>query len=296
MARIVIAGASGLTGLALTQHLDANHEVIAVARRARPKVIPVGAQWISADVSTPGWTTALPTTYDAVYALFQSPDFRDFPAKAAGVFATNVSGLQELLGHAQRAGCRRFVFTSTGGLYAPSSAPLTEDAPLGTAGPLGYYLTTKRCGELLVESYASQFSTLILRPFFIYGPGQSASMLMPRLIHSVREGQAVNLQGKHGLSMNPIEVEDAAHLLAAALDPAVTGVLNLAGPESLTLMQIGDMIGKHLAKPALYSFQPEQQAPTMIGDISRLQAALGQPSVPPFEGLRRMINSARPTV
>ena len=196
MARIVIAGASGLTGLALTRCLAAaDHEVIAVARRAAPPGLSPNVQWISADVSAPGWTAALPAQYDAVYALFQSPDFRDFPAKATDVFQTNVAGLQELLGHATNAACNRFVFTSTGGLYAPSPEPLVEDALLTTAGPLGYYLTTKRCGELLVESYASQFSTLITRPFFIYGPGQAGGMLMARLIQSVSQTTGIALSG-----------------------------------------------------------------------------------------------------
>jgi UDP-glucose 4-epimerase len=290
MARIVIAGASGLTGLTLTQRLSADHEVIAVARRRAPADMLANVQWISADVSAPGWTAALPAQYDAVYALFQSPDFRDFPARASSVFATNVSGLQELLDHAQRAGCGRFVFTSTGGLYAPSPAPLTEESPLTTAGPLGYYLATKRCGELLVESYASQFSTLITRPFFIYGPGQSAGMLMPRLIQSVREGKAIGLQGADGLSINPIEVEDAARLLAAALAPSITGILNLAGPQSVSLRQVGEIIGAALDKVPAFDANNEQQPPIVVADITRMSAALGASTIMPAEGLYRMIS------
>jgi UDP-glucose 4-epimerase len=292
MARIVIAGASGLTGLALTRRMCADHEVIAVARRAAPTGLSPNVKWLCADVSTSGWTSALPAQYDAVYALFQSPDFRDFPAKAADVFQTNVAGLQELLDHATRAACKRFVFTSTGGLYAPSPAPLGEDAPLTTAGPLSFYLTTKRCGELLVESYATQFSTLITRPFFIYGPGQAHGMLMARLIQSVREGKAIGLHGPNGLSINPIDVEDAARLLAAGLDAAVTGTLNLAGSKVISLRQIGEIIGKAVSKEPVFDVNINAVAPTVIADISAMSAKLGAPLVAPAEGLRRMIDAA----
>jgi UDP-glucose 4-epimerase len=292
MARIVIAGASGLTGLALTRLLAGSHEVIAVARRPAPDGLPHSVTWVSADVSQVGWTSALPAQYDAVYALFQSPDFRAFPEKASAVFTTNVSGLQELLSHAHSAGANRFVFTSTGGLYAASEGPIAEDASLTTAGPLGFYLTTKRCGELLVESYSGLMSTLIVRPFFIYGPNQSASMLIPRLVQSIKEGKALALQGDNGLSINPIYVDDAAFLLSRALDTSKNGVVNLAGPESVSLREIGNLIGTMIGVEPVFTRTPDTKAPAVISDNARLEILLGKPQTRVDTGLRSVCNTA----
>ncbi len=291
MARVLIAGASGLTGMALVRHLADEHEIVAMARRTAPAGLPTSVTWISADIGSPGWTSALPSAFDAVYALFQSPDFRDFPAKAADVFRTNVGGLQELLDHAKTAGATRFVFTSTGGLYAPSDAPLTEDMPLTTGGPLGYYLTTKRCGELLVEAYASQFATLIVRPFFIYGPGQSAGMLMPRLIDSVRSGKPLGLQGNNGLSINPVHADDAARLLAAALKPEANGIVNLAGPETVSLRVIGETIGRLTGREALFDVNTAVAAPVVVADLAHMKTMLGTPLIRIADGLASMIGS-----
>jgi UDP-glucose 4-epimerase len=295
MARIVVAGASGLTGLALVQRLAGEHEVIAVARRAAPEGLPRGVAWLTADVGAPGWSEVLPNRYDAVFALFQSPDFRDFPARANDVFRTNVGGLQELLGHAGRADAKRFVFTSTGGLYAASEQPLTEDSPLTTAGPLGFYLTTKRCGELLVESHASLFSTLIVRPFFIYGPGQATGMLLPRLIDSVRSGKPLGLQGRDGLSINPIHASDAAALLANALPDGATGVVNLAGPEAASLRRIGGIIGERLGIAPRFDVNESAAAPFVVADIAKMQAMLGAPKIGLEEGIATMLADGAPS-
>jgi UDP-glucose 4-epimerase len=290
MARIVVAGASGLTGLALTRLLAETHEVIAVARRSRPQGLPQSVTWVSADVSQAGWTAALPVKYDAVYALFQSPDFRAFPEKASTVFTTNVGGLQELLDHARLASANRFIFTSTGGLYAASEQPIAEDAPLTTAGPLGYYLTTKRCGELLVEAYSSLMSTLIVRPFFIYGPDQSAGMLIPRLVQSVKEGKALGLQGENGLSMNPIHVDDAAQLLSRALDISKNGIVNLAGPETVSLREIGNLIGNLVGVEPVFTLTPDTKAPAVVSNNARLEMLLGKPLTTMAAGLRSVCN------
>jgi UDP-glucose 4-epimerase len=292
MARIIIAGASGLTGLALTRLLSREHEVFAVARRAGPDVLKKSVQWVEADVGKAGWVSALPAKYDAVYALFQSPDFRDFPGSASAVFNTNVSGLQALLDHAQKAGAGRFIFTSTGGLYASSSQPLTEDMPLTTAGPLGYYLSTKRCGELIVEAYANLMSTLVVRPFFIYGPDQSAGMLMPRLIQSVRDGKEIGLQGQDGLEINPIQVDDCARLLARALPAEHKGTVNLAGPQRVSLRRIGEIIGAAVGKQPVFNMTPNSTAPVVVSDNTRMVAMLGQPDITADMGIAAMCRNS----
>jgi UDP-glucose 4-epimerase len=288
MARIIIAGASGLTGLALTRLLSHEHEVVAVARRAGPDDLKKSVQWVEADVGKADWVSSLPAKYDAVYALFQSPDFRDFPGSASAVFNTNVAGLQALLDHAPAAGAGRFVFTSTGGLYASSPRPLTEDMPLATAGPLGYYLSTKRCGELLVEAYANLMSTLVVRPFFIYGPEQAAGMLMPRLVQSVRDGKGIGLQGENGLEINPIHVDDSARLLARALSAEHKGIVNLAGPQRISLRQIGETIGNAIGKQPVFDLVPNSTAPVVVSDNSRMVTMLGNPEISAEMGIAAM--------
>jgi UDP-glucose 4-epimerase len=291
MARIVVAGASGLTGLALAKRLSKEHEIFAVSRRAGPSEISSAMTWIEADVGKPGWVSILPAQYDAVYALFQSSDFRDFPAKSQSVFDTNVAGLQALLNHARGAGANRFVFTSTGGLYAPSTGLLTEDMSLTTSGPLGYYLTSKRCGELLVESYSGLMSTLVVRPFFIYGPGQTAGMLMPRLVQSVRDGNPIGLQGENGIEINPVHVDDAARLLARALSPDAKGFVNLAGPERISLRKIGEIIGRATGCKPVFDMVQNSTAPVVVSDNSRLSVQLGQPVVGVEAGLASICGS-----
>lgn len=291
MGRIVIAGASGLTGLALTRLLGASHEVFAIARRPRPPGLPESVRWIEGDIGK-GVPAGMPERYDGIYALFQSPDFRNFPDAAPSVFQTNVGGVQALLDHARRAGARRFVFTSTGGLYAPKATDLVETDPVTTAGGLAYYLATKRCAELLVETYAKEFSTLIVRPFFIYGPRQSNDMLVPRLRDSVSGGRAIKLQGRDGLAINPVHVDDAARLLGEALSASVEGVLNLAGPQVVTLRQIGVRLGAVLGCEPVFEADEAAAPPRVVASLERLGQTLGMPRIGFDEGATGLVQAS----
>ena len=67
-----------------------------------------------------------------------------------------------------------------------------------------------------MEAYQGEFVVVILRFFFVYGPGQSNEMLIPRLVKSVREGQPIALDGLDGLRINPVYVEDAVRAVVSA--------------------------------------------------------------------------------
>ncbi|HEX8528133.1 NAD-dependent epimerase/dehydratase family protein, partial [Allosphingosinicella sp.] len=71
----------------------------------------------------PDWDS-LGERVDAIVYLAQSPHFRLFPERAADVFAVNSGEVLRALDYARRAGAKRFVYASTGGVYRPSAEPL----------------------------------------------------------------------------------------------------------------------------------------------------------------------------
>lgn len=274
MSRLLVTGASGLLGarfvaLAASQ----GHEVYAVGRSApeppQPNVRP-----IAMDLACPLDRSALPPQIDAVLHLAQSRRFREFPDGAGDVFAVNVARTAELLDYAHGAGATHFVLASTGGVYAPSAEPLTEDSALATKP--GFYPASKLAAELLAHPYAGLMTVAILRFFFIYGAGQGSDMLMPRLVASVREGRPIQLQGDDGLSLNPVHVDDAAAAVLAATQMEEGATVNVAGPSTVTLREIAGLIGAELGVEPRFELD-EGSAPSLVADTARMRRVLAEP-------------------
>jgi len=274
MSRLLVTGASGLLGarfvaLAASQ----GHEVCAVGRSApeppQPNVRP-----IAMDLACPLDRSALPPQIDAVLHLAQSRRFREFPDGAGDVFAVNVARTAELLDYAHGAGATHFVLASTGGVYAPSAEPLTEDSAL--AAKPGFYPASKLAAELLAHPYAGLMTVAILRFFFIYGAGQGSDMLMPRLVASVRDGRPIQLQGDDGLSLNPVHVDDAAAAVLAATEMEESATVNVAGPSTVTLREIAGLIGAELGVEPRFELD-EGSAPSLVADTARMRRVLAEP-------------------
>lgn len=287
--RVLVTGASGFVGSALIRILAREGcEVLAATRSGqyphRTGVRPVKMDLAVLDVR------CLPDGVDAIVSLAQSRCYRDFPEHAADVLRVNVEANLLLMDWARRAGVRRFVLASTGGVYAlQARLALAEGDRLESMQTIDYYLTTKLSAELMLQSYAGFFETaVVLRPFFVYGPGQSEYMLVPRLIGSVRTGRPVQLASGEGPRLNPIYVDDAAQAFANALSLKGWQAMNIAGPDILSVREICDTIGRKLGRSPVYE-SVAGVPPDLIGntDLARERLQLTQTR---FEaGLGRII-------
>ena len=275
MADVLITGASGLLGSTVVTELARDRDVVALARR--PPLDDGGARWLVHDLRSPALPDDLPSTVDAVVHLAQAREFRDFPVRAPDVFAVNVASTALLADWACNVGARHLVVASSGAVYRPGSEPHREDEPVGGPEVPSYYASTKLAAEMLARAYSSELAVTILRPFFIYGRGQEASMLFPRLVASVRAGTPVRLDGGEGMRFNPVHVSDAAAAVAAALVQEQSCVVNVAGPEVLTLRTAVELLGEELGTEP--RFDVRNMTPTdFVADVSTMTARLGAPT------------------
>lgn len=229
------------------------------------------------DFSKPWDVKLLPTKIDTIIHLSQSSKFRDFPNSALNVFKVNIESTAKLLDYAKTVDVKQFIYASSGGVYGKGSQAFQENASIEPPGKLGYYLGSKACGEILVQSYASVFQVIVLRPFFIYGPGQNRNMLIPRLFDNIKTGKPIHLQGKEGIQFNPIHVEDAIKAIKAAIDDNISATYNIAGPEILSIRGICEGIGEFIGKTP--NFQKQTGKPSdLIADITAMKERLHVPS------------------
>jgi nucleoside-diphosphate-sugar epimerase len=290
--RILVTGAAGFVGGRLVRHLADRHELYAVTRRPPPAALADCARWIEQDLRGLD-PDALPDPVDAVVHLAQSTQYRDFPDGAADVFAVNVGSTFGVLDYARRAGARAFVLASTGGVYGYRNHPISEagDEPR----PSTFYFRSKRSAELLAEAYSEQFAVVVLRPFFVYGAGQTR-MLIPTLIAKVTGGKQIVVDGNPGLAVNPIHVDDAVRAFAPALELGRSVTLNVAGAERVTITELVRLIGDITGRPPAIRHTDAQPEGDLVADIGRLRELLGVvPEISLADGLREAIGVAAPS-
>jgi len=283
---ILLTGATGLLGRELIGRLAARHEVHVIARWESENTVR-GVRYHLVDLATDWNARRLPARVDRVIHLAQSTHFRDFPARALDVFQVNVASTAKLLDYALRAGARQFLYASSGGVYGAGNQAFHENSPIVSPGQLGYYLGSKLSGEVMVQSYVPHLQALVLRFFFIYGPGQKRSMLIPRLIDNVRAERPILLHGQEGIRINPIHVRDAAQAVLAALATDESATFNIAGSEVTSMRSIAEMIGTALGKQPMYR-AAASDGHDLIGDNRAMRDRLHEPLTSLQSGLAEM--------
>lgn len=231
----------------------------------------------------------LPTSIDAVIHLAQSRFYKQFPERAEDIFDINVGSTFQLLDYARRAGAKRFLFTSTGGIYGSGLRAFVET---DAARPTNFYLSSKHIAEQMVDSYSQFFHTTLFRLFFVYGAGQAEAMLMPSLVRSVLVGKPLILQGGDGILINPVHVSDVVRALELALELDGHQLFNLAGAEVLSLREIGNIIGAELGREPVFEVREEEPPSHLIADITRMHELLVEPRVSFREGVKEVCRMA----
>jgi len=284
--KILVTGATGFIGSHLVPALAERHEVHAVARAAHVDL--PGVHWIEHDLHGPLDSSLLPRRVDAVVHLAQSRRYRDFPEAADDIFALNVAATAGLAEYARRAGAERFLFTSTGGVYGHGVERFVES---DAVNPINFYLASKYAAETLLAPYVNHLHTIVLRLFFVYGPGQG-QMLIASLARRVLAGERIVIDGDPGIRINPIYVEDAVRALERSLTHETSLLCNVAGDEAVTLTQLVGRIGTIAGRDPSVTHTAAEQEGDIVGDIGRMRDELGvEPRVGLDDGLTSLLAS-----
>lgn len=247
---------------------------------------------------------------DSVERLFASEPFDTvFHLAAAGVYAgagearataeTNTVGAFALAQAALRHGVRRFVYCGTAQEYQPTDVPMDESVPLG---PQNIYAASKAAGWVLMD-YLRRIEGLpmvTLRLFGAFGPGESASRLIPHVIRSAMRNQPIQLTG--GLQVRDyLYVDDVVDALLLAGARPSCGIYNIGGGpvRALSVQAIAEMTLGLMGLPrTLCRFGEANRSrpdpPFLVADSSRAKADLGwSPRISLEDGLRMTITSIR---
>ncbi|MFN3465066.1 MAG: NAD-dependent epimerase/dehydratase family protein [Terricaulis sp.] len=185
--RIFVTGASGFVGGAATQALGlAGHTVRAMSRSAKsdPVIAERGGTPVRCDLED---VTA--AHLGDAEAIVHCAAFVEQWGPVEAWKRFNIDGTARMLAAAREAGAKRFIHISTESVLwrGQHLRGVDETYPRAPNSPYPYSWTKARAEELVEAANTPDFQTIILRPRFIWGPGDTT--LLPVIEHMAKSGQ-----------------------------------------------------------------------------------------------------------
>jgi nucleoside-diphosphate-sugar epimerase len=200
------------------------------------------------------------------------------------------------LEHARRTGAA-FIYVSSYMYGAPQHLPIGEDHPVACNNP---YAWSKREGELFCEAYARDFdmSVTVLRPFNVFGPGQSQEHLIPHIIAQALQGDTISVQDLEP-RRDYLWIDDFVDALVAVVKAPPKGffVFNLGAGESASVQTVIDRVIEITGPRKIVSRQARRrnEIADCVCDASRFRQAFGwSAKVPLAQGLSLLIANKDP--
>ena len=284
MAKVLVTGANGLLGSQVLRDLvQSGHEVIGACRSLPPERIP-GVEYLLIDLSAEWKRGVLPKRLDSIAHLAQSSQYKSIPQGASDVIQVNSVATARLLQACEPAGAQSFVYASSGSVYGPTDTLISEDSPTKLSTAMDIYAASKIAGEAICKAYSTNLAVTVLRPFFVYGPSQSKSMLIPKIGNMVHTGGPIELQGPSGLEFNPIHVKDASLATLKAIGLESSNVINLSGPSLITIRGLAGLFAKQMGKTPNFVHR-EGINPRLVASTLQQAQLLSAPKVRIEEGI-----------
>lgn len=322
MQRIFITGGTGFFGKSILDYrlrhpgFLADAEITILSRdpaafiAGNPKLAQqTGVRFVAGDVRTFSTTdftdyTDCPTppTHNPCNPWFSSAHFDTvIHAATAAVttlsddemYSTIVDGTRHVLEFAKTCGAKRILFTSSGAVYGPQTAPVDEDT---ATNPTTAYGRGKLAAErLCVESGVP---SLIARCFAFTGPylNRRIHYAIGNFIQDCLDGKDIVIKGDGTPLRSYLYADDLVEWLFAVLDRGEPGhPYNIGSPEGLSIRELAETVRSALGtkneisvQGALQPFNPSTFQPsTYIPIVTRAETELGLGvTVPLAEAIR----------
>jgi len=236
--RVLIIGC-GYVGLALGEELQRRgHSVFALSRRLPAAGDSPGFEWLSGDVTQPESLRKLPSNYD--WAVFCASSSH---GSAADYRAVYQEGTQNVLNWLAASPPRRFVYTSSTGVYAQNDGSVVTETSATEPGTDTGRILLEAERDLLKSASHASIPAVILRVAGIYGPNRGY------WLRQFLNGEA-KLAGTGARWLNMIHRDDVAAAILAALEKSQSGeVYNACDNEPVQLLTVFQWLAARLQRP-----------------------------------------------
>jgi nucleoside-diphosphate-sugar epimerase len=277
MSKILVTGANGFVGKFLCKALKhLNHEVIELTKS-------------SGDIIDAETWENIPATEIVIHLAAKT--FVPASWKNPELFLqTNTLGTVLALEYCRKHGARMIFISSY--LYGnPASLPINELAPISIPNP---YALSKKAAEEYCRFYADSYKVnmVIIRPFNLYGFGQSENFLIPEIILQVLKGAAIRVKDLEP-KRDYIYITDFIEAIIKCIDSHRFEIFNIGSGSSYSvgeiIQMIHDICGTNLPVISSAEKRPAEIMDT-IADISKARELLQWiPTTSMKEGLTNIV-------
>jgi nucleoside-diphosphate-sugar epimerase len=290
--RVFVTGATGMVGFHVVKHLlSAGYEVVAAAR-SQSKATELQALAIQGQL-TIAYLDLLETSNLAEFmegcsVVVHCAGSVDPHARREDIMRTNVDGTRNALNAAIKCGAKQFIHMSSLSVITgqEDQFDVDESAPLRYCGEA--YADSKVDSEKVVQEHSSQIGTTILRPGFIYGPGERA--WMPRLLTNLKNGKVMLIDGG-GRQTNVIYVNNLAKAVQLSLlnSKAYAQTYNLTDEQTPTKKELFDTMCDAVGYPRVTKKVPRPVVKVVCDVVSVIAPSLPESA---RQGLSRFSRAA----
>ncbi|MCD6458963.1 MAG: epimerase [Thermoprotei archaeon] len=236
--RILVTGAAGFIGSHITlEFFKRGYEVIAIDNFSRSNfynfkfVREQGIEIIKGDIRDAVFLEKLPRVDWIIHAAALI-NVEESVEKPSLYYDINVRGTIILFKKFYEKGTRNFLYISSAAVYGePKYLPVDEKHPVDPISPYG---ASKASAEFFIKSFyhsLSDFNYVIVRPFNVYGPGQSGEYagVIARFIERILQGKSPIIFGDGLQTRDFIHVDDVARAIITIVEKnRLNEVFNIA--------------------------------------------------------------------
>lgn len=211
--QIFITGASGFVGKAATQALAKNHQVVAMARSEKSAQV---VSELGANVAKCALGSVKVEHLQGCDVVVHCAAFVEEWGSEEQFWQTNVVGTQQLLNVAKEAGVKRFIHISTEAVlfYGQHLRNIDETYPYAKKTPILYSRTKAAAEKAVIDANDDHFTTICLRPRFIWGPGDKT--IVPAITEMVAAKKFMWIGGGH-YQTSTVYIDNLVHAITLAL-------------------------------------------------------------------------------
>lgn len=303
--RIVITGGAGFIGSTLAGRLAGDNQIVLFDSLARNTIQHTGLQQ-NANISLVQGDILDP---QAVVKAVEGADIVVHAAAIAGIdtvikspvrtMEVNMIGTANVLRAAQLAGVRdRVIEFSTSEVFGSMAYRVSEEnqAVAGSAGEARWvYAVSKLAGEHLAHAYFREHNlpTVTLRPFNIYGPGQTGEGAIQIFIRKALKNEPIKIYGDGTQIRAWCFVDDMVDALMLALErpEAIGESFNVGNARAVTtIFGLAEAVCRVLGSSSEIVFKPPLSADIelRIPETRKAEQLLGYKAKVDLEkGIRR---------
>lgn len=287
--KLLITGGTGFIGSHLLPLLH-HHDVICLDRLTSPVTDSCRLKRITCDLSNPNHVADIFQAHKpdgCIHLAWQGlPDYS---------FENNLLNLNitlNLVSAAVKSHCKKIFIAGTCFEYADTNSLLHEDCVLPSRNQFGAF---KRAIQLIAYSLTHETSTSLIwgRLFYVYGPGQRSTSLIPTVLQQLQAHQPLQIRTPQ-VSNDFIYVSDVARAILCLIDAKqVSGIYNIGSGKYTSAGEVANIAATLLKKRIPYPpvLIPSQQVISTHADITKLSNLGWSPEVSISEGVQNIINS-----